>query len=180
MKKLMIVLLCLALVAAMFCGCSKNKDAKKELDVKDPGKIDIVNADYININGLDSAEVSDEQIAEVMGRQPDLTPVLEDGTQMQVFNDVIWLTVLFKQVQYSRMEDHLLVTYCYTLDGDETMEGALESMNQILTKEYGAGSVSNGTPPMYSWSSAETGNVIRLYQLNETEFRLQYTFPNAE
>lgn len=179
MKKLLIVMLCLMLACTMFAGCAsgKNKGNGKTIETKTPGKIDIVNADFININGLDSGNASDEQIAEAMGRQPDLTPVLGDGSELMIYNDVIWLTVLFHQVQYSRMDDHLLVTYCYTLDGDETMDGALENLRLILNGEYGEGTAAADSS-MFQWKSEESGNVIRLYALNDTEIRLQYTFAN--
>lgn len=179
MKKIICVLLCLVLTLSMFTGCFK-KTKKKEIDTKDPGKVEAIDADFININGLDSGSVTNEEITKAMGREPDAAPILENGSELLIYNDVVWLTVLFHQVQYSRMEDHLLVTYCYTLDGDETMEGALESLNQILSKEYGAGSTTASEPPKYSWKSEETGNRILLYALNETEIRLQYSLAIPE
>ncbi|MCQ2418756.1 MAG: hypothetical protein MJ085_03115 [Clostridia bacterium] len=179
MKKILIVLLCLVLTVSLFSGCIK-KDKKKEIKTNEPGKVDTIEADPININGLDSGDATNEQIAEAMGREPDAAPILENGGELLIYNDVIWLTVLFHQVQYSRSEDHMLVTYCYTLDGDETMEDALENLRLILNREYGDGGATIGEPPMYTWQSAETGNNIRLYALNETEIRLQYSLANPE
>lgn len=166
MKKVLVVLLCLVLTVSMFSGCGKKEEKKAP--------------DFININGLDNGNATNEEITKAMGREPDATGELGNGGKILLYNDVIWLTVLFYQVQISKSEDHMLVSYCYTLDGDETMEDALESLHRIVSNEYGVGSGTNGDSPMYTWTSAATGNAIHLYALNETEIRLQYSFANSK
>lgn len=178
MKKTIIILLCLALTCTVLASCNKAEKSNTQQTVSAP-TIDITDVDPININGLDNGDVTDEQIQSAMGREPDAVPVLDDGSELQLFNNVNWLNINYKQVQYSRRETHMLVTYCYSLETGETMEDAIQKILDSLTAEYGqpASTVNNSEAQMYTWHSDDSANSIRLYRLTETEIRLQYTLP---
>lgn len=183
MKKLIAAMLCMAILCTLLCACGKTEETptqQTEATVVAP-TIEAKATDPININGLDNGNATDEEIQQAMGRQPDAIPTIENGTELQIFNDVNWLGIDFKQVQYSRSEDHMLVTYCYSLSG-ETMEEALEGILDVLTKEYGEAVKSTGgsIKEMYTWVSGSSKNTIRLYPLTETEIRLQYTLPYTD
>lgn len=183
MKRVYLILLCVALVCALFVGCdSRGSEAETDLpktepsgSAADPTAEDATQG--ISYNGMYEAALSPQDVVDAEGREADVTVEGDNDSTTMIYNEGDCFGIDFDQVQYSIFDDHTQVTCCYTLKDGETMEAKLEEMTAAVSAEYGEPSTATTTSgtDMMSWSDGVSGNLIRLYAITDTAIRLQFT-----
>lgn len=170
MKRLLAILLTLALLAAMCTACKKtdktdDQAASESLrasgDAADPDEsradgtapaaTDGDDTVYLNYNGLRYANFTQDDMIHAEGGEPDFTIDQDDG-KLCGYNDREFLGISFGQVQYHFHDGRITVTGNYTSNG-ETDEQALEKIRAAMTAVYGepSDSVASDGNHIYTW-----------------------------
>lgn len=177
MKKLICILLCLLALVTLFAGC-KNKNTPDNTDATLPGFIEEEEPDGVHFCSLNAAKVSAEQLASALGLTVDqvIKTKIGSGEELLIVNDVLYETILYKQLQCINYEDKTVITLTYFLD-DEEMDGALTGIVNTLEPKFGAPSnaTSGSGETTYTFRApAFNENYIYLYPLSENEIKLSF------
>ena len=192
MKRIFCLLLCLCLFCTLLCGCKKEvtppddtteatvptlatespvaeSETEPETEPTIPG---------IHYCGLTTMNVTAAQLAEAVGvaESDVISTTISSGEELLIVNDVLYKTILYRQLQCINYADKSVVTLTYILD-DETLEGALQGIVNTLEDQFGTPSSSQSSSgyTTYIWrASAVNSNYICLYPLNDTELKLSF------
>lgn len=186
MKRIFAMLLCLMMLVTLFAGCNDGEETQTPTESSapvteptetEPDEDEETEYEGIAYNGLYEAALSPDDVVQAEGREADVTVDGEDDSTTMIYHDGECFGIAFDQVQYSIFDDHTQVTCCYALKEGESMEEVLETMRAAVTAEYGEGTdvTTSGGTEMTTWSDGVTNNRVRLYPLNETDIRLQFT-----
>lgn len=192
MKKLICVVLSLLALCALFAGCAEKNPGKAaddaslptlgstEATAADPAS-DTVSTDpeeEVNFLGLRSSNITAEQLAEALGVSSSevLSTELSSGEELLIVNNVLYNTILYKQLQCINYGDKSVITLTH-IPQDEEFDGVMDGIIRSLEAQFGA--PSNGKTgndlPSNTWHSMNgSENYIYLYPLTEEEFKLSF------
>lgn len=170
MKKLLCIVLCLVAICALFAGCKSEEKATEE-----PTDAPI---EGIHFLGLQKSGISAEQLAEAVGVEPSavISTKLSSGEELLIINDVIYSTILYKQLQCINYGDKSVITLTY-IPNDEEYDNVVDGIVNSLDSDFGAPSISKTSDELdgYTWrNSAINENYIFFYPLTEAEFKLSF------
>lgn len=172
MKKILGIILCLVAICALFAGCkSEEKATEESTDAPIEG---------IHFLGLKEAGVTAEEFAGAVGVDPStvISTELGSGEELLILNDVIYNTILYKQVQCINYGDKTVITLTYTPDSEEEFDGAVDGILQSLDGDFGVPGSTSTTGEgfnAYTWRNTEINdNYIFFYPLTEEEFKLSF------
>lgn len=190
MKRILCLILCLCLFCTLLCGCKKevtpsddtaeatvptlatdapDTDSEPETEPVIPG---------VHYCGLIGMDVTIPQLAEAVGvaESDVISTTVSSGEELLIVNDVLYKTILYRQLQCINYADKSVVTLTYILD-DETLEGALQGIVNTLEDQFGTPSSSQSSSgyTTYIWRAGDVNNnYICLYPLNDTELKLSF------
>lgn len=165
MKKLLCVILCLVTLCSLFAGCKAKKEEMPE--------------GSMNFLGLFKAGVTAEELAEAVGVDAStvISTTLSSGEELLIVNDVLYNTILYKQLQCINYGDKTVITLTY-IPSDEEFDDVVNGILMSLDDEFGApGSISMTGEGFnaYTWRNTEINdNYIFFYPLTEEEFKLSF------
>ncbi len=168
MKKLLCIVLCLVTLCAVFAGCKKQEEPTDEP------------IEGIHFLRLQEAGVTAEEFAGAVGVDPStvIATTLGSGEELLILNDVIYNTILYKQVQCINYEDKTVITLTYTPDSEEEFDGVVDGILQSLDGDFGVPGSTSTTGDgftAYTWRNTEINdNYIFFYPLTEEEFKLSF------
>lgn len=177
MKKLICILLCLLALVSLFAGC-KSKNTPVATDATLPGFDTPDEPEGVHFRGLNTAGITAEQLAASIGLTSDFVISAQTGSgeELLIINDVLYNTILFKQLQCINYADKSVITLTYFLD-DEEMEDALMGIVNTLEPDFGMPNAAedNSGAAAYTFRAPSINkNYIYLYPLNENEVKLSF------
>lgn len=183
MKKLIALLLCLVMLAAL-SACSKEEQPETTADPQ-PSQQEPTQAqeahDHVHINyrGIETRFTVEDMTA-LEGRECDYL-YDQNGTTIYIYNEIEFDSLYFTQVQYSFTEAYDRVSCTYTADPEldaaqieQDTERVLAEYKQILTDTFGEGTESEQHSGTYFNWIDHTDNYIILTRINETTIQVAY------
>lgn len=183
MKKLIALLLCLVMLAAL-SACSKEEQSETTTDPQ-PSQQESTQAqdahDHVHINyrGIETRFTVEDMTA-LEGRECDYL-YDQNGTTIYIYNEIEFDSLYFTQVQYSFTEAYDRVSCTYTADPEldaaqieQDTERVLAEYKQILTDTFGEGTESEQHSGTYFNWIDHTNNYIILTRINETTIQVAY------
>ncbi len=167
MKKLLCIVLCLVTLCAVFAGCKKQEEPTDEP------------IEGIHFLGLQNAGVTAEQFAAAVGVDAStvISTKLGSGEELLILNDVIYNTILYKQVQCINYGDKTVITLTY-VPSDEEFDGVVDGILKSLDTDFGVPGSTSTTGDgftAYTWRNTDINdNYIFFYPLTEEEFKLSF------
>ena len=187
MKKILALLLCLLLLAALAACKDSASDAAPSSDaaVSDATEATETGAapdttaqpteeddhNHINYKGLGDASYTLDDVSAAEGRAPDFS-VDQSDTTIYIYNNVTLDALTFTQVQYTFSASGNRISCTYPADSglDEIIEGYKTAMTDL----YGTPAEGGSSYPIYTWRDGHTANYVMLTQLNETTVQLAF------
>lgn len=177
MKKLLVLLLCCFLLAAL-AACAEKTEPSAPSESTQPSASSVPSEsnneahdhNHIGYKGLESVNFTIDDAAAAEGRTPDFS-VEQSGTTIYIYNDVTLDELTFTQVQYTFSETGNRISCTYTADSG--LDEVLESYKSAMTALYGEPTEGGNDNPTYTWHD-HTANFVMLTQLNDTTVQLAF------
>lgn len=181
MKKLLALLLCLLLLAALAACKDSASDAAPSSDAAAPDTTTAPDTtaqpteeddhNHVSYKGLTDASYTLDDVAAAEGRTPDFS-VDQNDTTIYIYNNVTLDALTFTQVQYTFSDTGNRISCTYTADSglDEILAGYKNAMTAL----YGTPAEGSGSYPTYTWRDGHTANFVMLTQLNDTTVQLAF------
>ncbi len=174
MKKLLVLLLCCVLLAALAACAEKTEPSAPSEPSVSPAPSEsggeTHDHNHIGYKGLENAGFTMEDVAAAEGRNYDFS-VEQSDTTIYIYNDVKLDDLTFTQVQYTFGETGNRISCTYTADSG--LDTVLESYKSAMTALYGEPSEGGNAYPTYTWHD-HTANYVMLTQLNDTTVQLAF------
>lgn len=187
MKKILALILCLALLTALAaCGSDETSvtasnegvtPTSETADVSDSSEEH--DHTHINYRGRETVFTA-EDLVEIEGREWDFT-YDQSGSTIYIYNDVTVDELRFSQVQFSFTDSYARVSATYSAEQGATdeqilqdTEEAMQTYLDALTAIYGEGASGEQHGSTYvSWND-HSGNYIILTRINDTTIQVAY------
>lgn len=189
MKKTICMLLSVLLTCALFAGCANEAPtttteteipvetlSTTEAPTEVPAETAEAEVSGIHYKGICDRSADTAALEAAEGRAFDIETTINESP-MYIYNNVTYLDLSFSQLQCIRYSDKTTITLTYPLSGEETVDGALDTVSSAVSAVFGQPSVSETSSggQIYTWrDSTVNDNYLCLYANGETELKLSF------